>query len=375
MSASIEIRNLTKRFGSVKALDRLNFTIEEGDFSVLLGPSGCGKTTLLRSIAGFERPDEGEIGIGGRLVFSSQRGIMIPPGERQVGMVFQSYALWPHMKVYDNIGFGLRLQKTSRKETRLIVDHLLQDLSMDGLGDRYPSELSGGQQQRVALARLLATKPPVFLMDEPLSNLDARLRLDMRSELKRIHHDSKATTIYVTHDQTEAMTMASHVVVMNEGRIQQIGTPKEIYRQPANLYVAEFVGMPRINLLPARAVLQDGTCWLETDEFRLSATWLPSQSNVIIAARPEDITILLQPEPGAPEFKVYAVLPAGPESFVQLRRGKRTLVIRETRQMDLRMDQTVWLKIDPSTINLYDEKTGRLLTAEGIKGVNSSADG
>ncbi len=363
MSAFVEIRNLTKSFGRIKALDRLNFTIEEGDFSVLLGPSGCGKTTLLRSVAGFERPDEGEIVIEGRLVFSAQRGIMVPPGGRGVGMVFQSYALWPHMKVYDNIGFGLRLQKTSRNETRLAVDRLLQDLSMDGLGDRYPSELSGGQQQRVALARLLATKPPVFLMDEPLSNLDARLRMDMRSELKRIHHDSGATTIYVTHDQTEAMTMASHVVVMKEGRIQQIGAPKEIYRQPASLFVAEFVGMPRINLLPARAVLQDGKCWLETEEFKLPAAWFPSQSKVIVAARPEDITILLEPEPGAPEFKVYAVLPAGPEAFIQLRRRDRTLVVRESRQIDLRMDQSVWLKIDPSEINLYDEKTGLLLTA------------
>lgn len=365
MTATIEIRNVTKRFGRVTALDRLSLAIGEGEFSVLLGPSGCGKTTLLRSIAGFEQPDEGEIVICGQLVFSSERGIMVSPGNRKVGMVFQSYALWPHMKVYENIGFGLRLRKTPRNETRHIVDRLLQDLSMDGLGDRYPSELSGGQQQRVALARLLATKPPVFLMDEPLSNLDARLRLDMRSELKRIHHDSGTTTIYVTHDQTEALTMASQVVVINEGRIQQIGAPNEIYRQPANLFVAGFVGMPRINLMPARAVLQDGKRWLETDDFRVSAAWLPSQANVIIAARPEDFTILLEPEPGAPEFKVYAVLPAGPESFVQLRRGYRTLVVRETRQIDLTMDQALWLKLDPSAINLYDESSGLLLTADG----------
>ena len=362
MGASIEIRDLTKKFGTVTALDQLDLTVEEGAFLVLVGPSGCGKSTLLRCIAGLERPDIGEISIGGRVVFSSSRGITVPPGKRRVGMVFQSYALWPHMNVYDNIGFGLRLQKTPRKETRERVDLVLRDLSMDGLGRRYPSELSGGQQQRVALARLLATKPPVFLMDEPLSNLDARLRLDMRSELKRLHHDSEATTVYVTHDQTEAMTMASLVVVMNEGQIQQIGTPNEVYRQPANLFVAEFVGMPRVNLLPARTVTRDGKSWLETDDFRLSVSWTPSQDKVIVVARPEDVTVLLEPEPDTVEFKVYAVLPAGPEMLVEARRGNRTVTIREARQIDLQMDQVVWLKIDPSVVNLYDETSGLLLT-------------
>ena len=362
MDASIEIRGLTKRFGAVTALDQLNLTIEEGEFLVLLGPSGCGKSTLLRCIAGLERPEEGEIVIDGQAVFSVRRGIVVPPGKRQVGMVFQSYALWPHMNVYDNIAFGLRLQKVSRLQTRQRVDHVLRDLSMDNLGGRYPSELSGGQQQRVALARLLATRPPVFLMDEPLSNLDARLRLDMRSELKRLHRDSGATTVYVTHDQTEAMTMASLVVVMNEGRIQQIGTPNEVYRQPANLFVAEFVGMPRVNLLPARSVRRDGKSWLETDDFRLPASWTPSQDRVIVAARPEDVTILLEPDADAVEFKVYAVLPAGPETLVEVRRQNRTLTIREARQIDLKMDQAVWLKIEPSVVNLYDETSGILLT-------------
>ena len=367
MRPSLEIRDLTKRFGRVTALDRLNLTIDEGEFLVLLGPSGCGKSTLLRSIAGLEMPDEGEIIINGQEVFSARRGIVVRPGRRQVGMVFQSYALWPHMNVYDNIGFGLRLKKISRKETRQRVDHVLEELSMDGLGGRYPSELSGGQQQRVALARLLATKPPVFLMDEPLSNLDARLRLDMRSELKRLHHDSGATTVYVTHDQTEAMTMASLVVVMKEGRIQQVGTPREVYGQPANLFVAEFVGMPRVNLLPARIVLQDSQPWLETDDFRLPASWIPSQARVVVAARPEDVTIFLEPEPGAVEFNVYAVLPAGPELLVEVKHRNRTLMVRETRQIDLQMDQSVWLKIDPSAINLYDETSGLLLTRGGAR--------
>ncbi|MFQ5683173.1 MAG: ABC transporter ATP-binding protein [Candidatus Binatia bacterium] len=362
MSASIEIHGLTKRFGKVTALDSLNLVIQAGEFLVLLGPSGCGKSTLLRCVAGLERPDEGEIVIDGQTVFSAERGIVVPPGKRHVGMVFQSYALWPHMNVYENIGFGLRLQKLPHKEARQRADHVLRELSMNNLGDRYPSELSGGQQQRVALARLLATKPPVFLMDEPLSNLDARLRLDMRSELKRLHHDSGATAVYVTHDQTEAMTMASLVVVMNQGRIQQVGTPDEIYHQPANLFAAEFVGMPRVNLLPVRIVLQDGQPHLEAGDFRLPISWVPSQSRVILAARPEDVTILLRPEAGAAEFKVYAVLPAGPELLVEARQGNRTLMVRETRQIDVQMDQTVWLKIDASAINLYDEESGLLLT-------------
>ncbi len=364
MGLSIKIGDLSKAFGKVIALDKVNITIKAGEFIVLLGPSGCGKTTLLRCIAGLENPDQGEIVIGEQAVFSSQRGIMVVPGKRQVGMVFQSYALWPHMAVNENIGFGLRLQKISRQETQQRVDQVLHDLDMDGLGKRYPSELSGGQQQRVAVARLLATKPPVFLMDEPLSNLDARLRLDMRSELKRLHHDTGVTTIYVTHDQTEAMTMASCVVVMKAGRIQQVAPPREIYHKPANLFVAEFVGMPRINLLPARTIQQNGSYWLEIDDFKLSAPKISPKDGVVIAVRPEDIRIFLEPQPDALEFQVYSILPSGPELFIQARRQNRILMIRETRQLDLQMDQPVWVKIDPAAINLYDQTSGRLLTPE-----------
>jgi multiple sugar transport system ATP-binding protein len=367
MATAIEIRNVTKRFGKIAALDEVNLTIRDGEFLVLLGPSGCGKTTLLRSVAGFERPDEGEIIIGGQVVFSATRGIMTPPGKRQVGMVFQSYALWPHMKVYDNIGFGLTVKKISAREMRRRVDEVLRELSMEGLGGRYPSELSGGQQQRVALARLLATKPSVFLMDEPLSNLDARLRLDMRSEIKRIHHEAGVTTLYVTHDQTEAMTMASQIVVMNQGHIQQIGTPYAIYRQPANLFVAEFVGLPRINLLPGQTRAENGNIWLETDDFRLPAPWLPSRKKVILTARPEDITLHSQPQTGAVEFKVYAVQPTGPETFVQVKRGERMVVVRETGPVNLTMNQSVWLTIESGGVNFYDEGTGYLLAREEAK--------
>ena len=364
MGVTIEIKDLTKAFGKVTALDKVSLTIEAGEFLVLLGPSGCGKTTLLRCIAGLEKPDEGEIAIGGKAVFSAARGIVVPSGKRQVGMVFQSYALWPHMAVYDNVGFGLRLQKIPRKETRTHVDRVLQKLDMEGLGQRYPSELSGGQQQRVAVARLLATKPPVFLMDEPLSNLDARLRLDMRSELKRLHYELGVTTVYVTHDQTEAMTMASCVVVMKDGRIQQIDHPHIIYHKPANLFVAEFVGMPRINTLPAQIIQQDGKSWLETDDFKIQLSWKPSQDKVNAAIRPEDISISLEPATNSTEFQVYAILPSGPELYIQVKRGNRTLMIRETRQLDLKMDQPVWININQTAVYLYDKVNGLLLIPE-----------
>lgn len=371
---AIEIRNLSKAYGKVAALNKVDLLIEPGEFLVLLGPSGCGKTTLLRCIAGLETPDEGEIIIGDQTVFAADRGISMPSGKRRVGMVFQSYALWPHMTVYENIGFGLWLQKISTQNAKKQMDRILQDLGMDGLGNRYPSELSGGQQQRVAVARLLATQPPVFLMDEPLSNLDARLRLDMRSELKRLHYRLGVTTVYVTHDQTEAMTMASRVVVMDAGQIQQIDEPRTIYNQPASLFVAEFVGMPRINTLPAQIVRQDGKSWLTADDITIQIPYGPVQKEVTAAIRPEDISLFTEPHPGATEFRVYAVLPSGPEQYVQVKRGDRTLMIRETRQLDLSMDQPVWIFIEPSAINLYDRESGTAISREGKDGFSAKED-
>ena len=364
MGVAIEIKDLTKAYGKVTALNRVSLSIEAGEFLVLLGPSGCGKTTLLRCMAGLETPDEGQITIGGQTVFDSDRGIVVPSGKRQVGMVFQSYALWPHMTVYENIGFGLWLQKYSAKEAKKQMDGVLEDLGMEGLGDRYPSELSGGQQQRVAVARLLATKPPVFLMDEPLSNLDARLRLDMRSELKRLHYRLGVTTVYVTHDQTEALTMANRVVVMNAGQIQQLDEPRTIYHNPASLFVAEFVGMPRINTMPAQIIQREGKSWLKTDDLTIQISACPVQKEVIAAIRPEDVSLFMEPRPETTEFKIYAVLPSGPEQYVQVKREDRTLMIRETRQLELNMDQPVWVHIDPSAINLYDRESGAAISMD-----------
>ncbi len=209
MSTPIRIKNLTKKFGKVIAVNNITLTVDSGSFLTLLGPSGCGKTTLLRCVAGLEEPDDGEIYIGDKLVFSHSRGISLPPGKRELGLVFQNYALWPHMKVDKNITFALEIQKLGKEEMKQRVKEALAEVKMEGYEDRYPREMSGGQQQRIALARMLAYRPKVFLMDEPLSNLDARLRMDMRAELKRLHFSSGATTIYVTHDQVEALTMSS----------------------------------------------------------------------------------------------------------------------------------------------------------------------
>ncbi len=361
MSARIEIKNLTKRYGDVIALDNVNFTIEPGEFLILLGPSGCGKTTLLRSLSGLETPDHGEIIIDGTHVFSSEHGISVPPGKRDIGMVFQSYALWPHMKVKDNIGFGLRVKKVPRQEAYSRVDDVLTQLSMSGYGERYPSELSGGQQQRIALARLLATKPSVFLMDEPLSNLDARLRVDMRAELKRFHRDSQATTVFVTHDQMEAMTMASLIAVMEKGKIVQAAAPRALYREPGNLFVADFIGMPRINLLDAELVTGATGPAARISDFELPLAWPPNCEKLVVAARPEDIKLSTDACENSVEFKVHTILPSGPESIVQLTRGNLVLIVRETSEIEFAMDQTVWAFFDTSALNFYDRESGKLL--------------
>jgi len=360
-SAYLKLSQLVKRFGAVTAVDHVNLEIEPGEFLVLLGPSGCGKTTLLRCIAGLEHPDEGTISIGDTTVFSSDRGISLPPAKRRVDMVFQSYALWPHMNTYENIAFGLKLRKLPKREIKERVTQVLEDLGMAGLEQRFPFELSGGQQQRVALARLLANRPPVFLMDEPLSNLDARLRLDMRSELKRLHHDSGATTVYVTHDQTEALTMASRVVVMDTGVVQQIAPPEELYRSPANLFVAEFIGSPRVNLFRATPFSDETGKLLSAGDFKLPVSRLPEAEEIIAAIRPENISLHREPVPGGVEFRIYAVLPAGPEVFVHVVRGETTFVVRMPPGPELQMDQTVWVTVDERSVNYYDVETGDLV--------------
>jgi len=360
METSIQIKNLTKHFGRVAAVNDVSLTIEPGSFLTLLGPSGCGKTTLLRCVAGLEDPDGGEIYIGDKLVFSYPRGISLPPGQRNLGLVFQSYALWPHMTVYKNMTFALEVQKLPKEEMNKRVRESLAEVQMQEYADRYPREMSGGQQQRIALARMLAYRPKVFLMDEPLSNLDARLRMDMRAELKRLHHVAKATTIYVTHDQVEALTMSSKIAVMKEGVLQQLDTPDVVYHYPANLFVADFIGNPKVNLLDG---IVDGDDTVDLGEFKMTVDTRGATGQVVVAARPEDVTISTKPVPGAVEFAAYSVLPSGADSTIVARVGKLEITVKEQGISKINMDDRIWLTFDPQALNLYDKKSGNLVVS------------
>ena len=248
--AHLELRKLTKHHPGVVAVDAIDLSVEHGELVCLLGPSGCGKTTTLRLVAGFLEPDGGEIRVDGRTI--SAPGSVVPPERRNMGMIFQSYAVWPHMTVRENVAYGLRTRKAPPVERRERTEAALRAAKLADLGDRYPSELSGGQQQRVALARALAPKPDILLLDEPLSNLDASLRGDMRLEIRRLHDEFHDTSIYVTHDQVEAMSMADRIVVMNAGRVEQVGTPRDVYDRPASRFVARFLGGS--NVVDARQV-------------------------------------------------------------------------------------------------------------------------
>ena len=359
MSTTITIKNLTKRFGDVVAVNNVSLTIEAGTFLTLLGPSGCGKTTLLRCIAGLEDPNEGEIYIGDKLVYSSIKGISLQPGARDLGLVFQNYALWPHMTVYKNITFALEMQKLTKAQMDERVHEALQEVQMDGYESRYPREMSGGQQQRIALARMLAYRPKVFLMDEPLSNLDARLRMDMRTELKRLHHISGATTIYVTHDQVEALTMSTNIAVMKLGVVQQLDTPDRVYHFPANLFVADFIGNPKVNLLDG---VVSGQNQVKVGDFALDVDTFNARGQVVAAVRPEDIAVLTEPEQNAVEFTAYSVLPAGADSTIVAQRGDVEITVKVMGISKIKMDQKIWLKFDRTSLNLYDKESGNLVT-------------
>jgi len=359
MSVAIRIENLTKKFGSVVAVNNVSITIEAGSFLTLLGPSGCGKTTLLRCVAGLEDPNDGEIYIGDKLVYSRSQGISLPPGQRDLGLAFQNYALWPHMTVYKNMIFALEIQKLSKEEMDKRVKDSLAEVKMSGYEERYPREMSGGQQQRIALARMLAYRPQVFLMDEPLSNLDARLRMDMRTELKRLHYVSGATTVYVTHDQIEAMTMSTKIAVMKEGVVQQFDDPDRVYHFPSTLFVADFIGNPKVNLLDGDIV---GACKVRIGDFEIPIDTCNAQGPVVLAVRPEDVTISNSPQPGAIEFSAYSVLPAGADSSIIAKRGETEITVREMGISKIKMDEKIWLQFHSESLNLYDKASGNLMT-------------
>lgn len=296
----VSVHELVKVFasprGPVLACDHISFEVEEGRFFTLLGPSGCGKTTTLRCIAGLERPDNGEIGLAGIAVYSARSGVFVPPNRRDIGMVFQSYAIWPHMTVFDNAAFPLRVGRTrlSGPQVRRRVAEALATVRLDGLEDRPATNLSGGQQQRLALARALAREPKLLLLDEPLSNLDAKLREQMRLELRQLQRGLRITTIYVTHDQVEALSMSNVVAVMHEGRIIQIGPPREIYERPASQFVADFIGST--NFLPGRVAgpAGDGLVMVDTAHGPIRCLPPPDATpgtEVLVSIRPEDVEV------------------------------------------------------------------------------------
>jgi ABC-type Fe3+/spermidine/putrescine transport system ATPase subunit len=285
----IELREIVKRFGSLEAVSRVSLDIHDGELFTLLGPSGCGKTTILRLVGGFHEPDRGEILFGGRSV------TRIPPYERNIGMVFQNYALWPHMTIFENIAYGLKLKKVSRADIGDKVAHAMGLVNMEGLEKRYPGQLSGGQQQRVALARALVLNPDVLLLDEPLSNLDAKIRLQVRAEIRKLQKELAITTVYVTHDQEEALTLSDRIAVLDHGKLQQVGTPWDLYERPANPFVADFIGIN--NLIPGRVdgpAEAEGAVTVKTDVGPLVSECdarLQTGDSCMVCVRPETASI------------------------------------------------------------------------------------
>lgn len=316
----ITLNQLGKTFGTAMAVEDVSLTVPEGAFLVLLGPSGCGKTTILRMLAGLEHPTQGIIRFGDTVVADAGRGFTLEPGRRNAGLVFQSYALWPHMTVSGNVEWPLRVANLNREERRARVAEALEMLGVAKLANRYPGEISGGQQQRVAIARMIAPRPRVLLFDEPLSNLDATLRVEMRTELLRVHRATGATAVYVTHDQIEAMTMATHVAVMNGGKVEQFDTPQRLLSDPASAFVARFIGTPPANLIP----VQDGA-W-----FGIMPCAALRGANGHGMIRAEDLMLANAPEPGVIAANLVEVVPmAGRRLVTGLVQGQRLTAVTD----------------------------------------------
>ncbi len=358
--ARVELTGVTRRFGSVTALDSLDLTAEAGRLTVVVGPSGCGKSTLLRAVAGLEGVDAGRIAIGGREVTDH------PPAERGVAMVFQSFALYPHMTAWDNMAFGARRPGESKEEIARRVEEAARMLQIEPLLKRRPGALSGGQKQRVAMGRALVRKPAVFLFDEPLSSLDAALRVEMRFEVARLQEELSATMLYVTHDQVEAMTLAHRIVVMREGRIEQVGAPLELYREPANTFVAGFIGQPGMNLLPARvAAHDDGALRIALDDggtltLPPRAARLAEGAAVTLGVRPEHLAPAEKGEKAlAGETLLVEELGAETLVYLQLGGGRR-LVLRLPGEQRPRRGARLAVRLDPAHCLLFGEDGKRL---------------
>ena len=362
---SIILNNIQKAYSGIPAVRDVTLHVEERQFLTLLGPSGCGKTTTLRIIAGLEEPDGGEVVVQDQVFFSRESGTFVPPEKRKLGLIFQSYALWPHMTVRKNVSLALEEMKLSKADIDGRVRDVLTKVQLQEYVDRYPAELSGGQQQRVAVARMIAAEPGIFLMDEPLSNLDAMLRIDMRAELKRLHHELGATTVYVTHDQIEALTLSDKIAVMDRGILRQLGTPEEIYAAPADLFVAKFVGSPRINVIPGHFASENSTVRFvsETFTYPVGRPIKSPDNNVIATIRPEDIELSATEVAGWQQARVYSILPAGSETIVTVNHGASALAIKLNGFTSIKMDDGVWMNVNPAKMNYYDVRTEKLLSA------------
>ncbi len=352
--AGLILQDITKSFGSVDVIKGVNLDVKDGEFCVFVGPSGCGKSTLLRMIAGLESPTSGEMTIGGRDV------TWLAPAERGISMVFQSYALYPHMSVADNIGFGLRMAGLSKSEIKLRTAKAAELLQLTPLLNRRPGQLSGGQRQRVAIGRAIVREPEVFLFDEPLSNLDAALRVQMRIEITKLHQDLRATMIYVTHDQVEAMTMADRIVVLNAGKIEQVGTPLELYHRPRNLFVATFIGSPKMNLIPGKITeVSDGKGSIElTGEGKLV---LPTRSSalqagaVTLGIRPEHLLIAKSGESSNLSGRVILTEHLGSETMLYVQTPSNlTLLIKTDGLAPQRIGDDVALRLTPEACHVFD---------------------
>ncbi len=350
--ANLRIRDLVKTYDKTEVLHSINLDIEDGEFVVLVGPSGCGKSTTLRLVAGLEEVTSGTIEIAGRVVNN------LEPKDRDIAMVFQNYAIYPHMTVRKNIGFGLRSSKAPKLEKQKRIESVAELLGMTEYLDRKPSQLSGGQRQRVAIGRAMVRDPAVFLFDEPLSNLDAQLRTQMRLEIKKLHQRVGSTIVFVTHDQVEAMTMADRIVIMKDGHIQQVGTPAEVYHQPANTFVAQFIGAPSMNMVPG-VVQGGGTIDLATGGTLAFQRDLPKGRRVILGIRPED----LHPDEGKGviEGTVNVREPLGHETLIYVGTSDGDVIAKADGRVPPELGATVQLGADPENLHIFDAETGEAL--------------
>ena len=383
--SKIILSHIDKYYGENHVLKDVNLTIEDGDFMTLLGPSGCGKTTTLRVVSGLEKPQHGTMTMDDRTIIDAEVDFYEAPSKRGLNLVFQSYALWPHMTVFKNVAFGLQLKKVpvegdenkTRKLTKAEIEEKvmrsLRVMRIEEYRDRYPNELSGGQQQRVAIARAIASDPKLLLQDEPLSNLDARLRIDMRAELKRLHKETGATIIYVTHDQTEALTMSTKIALFREGEIEQVDTPLGLYTNPIDLQAADFIGNPRINLIDAKGFYQGDKLHVDSPlgSFDFPAEDVRTEEeipegkefDVKLGIRPEMIE-LERVDAGHPNTvltEVYASQPAGSETIISLTVGDTEFLALSLGLIEYEIGEKVYATLFPERINVYNKETGRLI--------------